>query len=108
MKNTKNEFTFHSDFKQRLAFIFFKTASRENFLLYDSGNEDQNRTNLFATEKTANAMNSSDIWLIDSTFYISLKEFHRLFVNHALYFRIRVPDFYALMKKRVSQHIKKY
>ena len=57
----------------------------EEFLLFDSGADDNNRILIFASAIDVNRLSRCSTWLMDGTFKTSPDIFYQLWVLHGLY-----------------------
>lgn len=77
---------------------------KNQFLMYDSGYEDENRYVIFSSKFKEKYINQSDIWLIDGTFKSTPSDFYQLVTIHIFILGKSFPAFYILLrnKKEIS------
>ncbi|KAI6658769.1 hypothetical protein LOD99_15094 [Oopsacas minuta] len=61
-----------------------RTAKGEQFLLYDSGEDDAHRFLIFGTQRNLGMLQQSKIWLADGTFKTAPPLFAQVYVVHGL------------------------
>lgn len=76
---------------------FQKTFRGDSFLLYDSGNEDQNRIIIFGTNNNLSLLKEFCDWSVDGTFKVAPIFFYQVYTIHCLVDRKAVPMIYALL-----------
>lgn len=80
---------------------------KNNFMLFDSGIEDDNRFVIFSSFFKQRFISRSDIWIVDGTFRSCPSDFFQLFTIHIYVFGKTFPAFYVLLKnKRESSYEK--
>jgi hypothetical protein len=77
------------------------------FLMYDSGFMDENRIVIFSTNLLLEILGGAETWLGDGTFRIAPREFLQVYTLHCMYFGVRIPTAFILMKKKSEDHMKK-
>lgn len=77
-----------------------QTIRGENFLLYDSGAEDDQRLLIFATRKNLSELQEFPHWAIDGTFKTCPLLFEQIFTIHAIIDGKAMPMVYALLTNR--------
>ncbi len=76
----------------------FKTLDNgENFLLFDSGPEDEQRILIFGTQKGLNDLESCQQWACDGTFKCSPGIYYQLWSLHIQMKSFSVPRLFALL-----------
>ncbi|CAH1113607.1 unnamed protein product, partial [Psylliodes chrysocephalus] len=60
------------------------TTRNENFLLWDSGNDDPNRILMFGTVENLRLLQQHRHWFVDGTFKVSPEIFYQVFTIHGL------------------------
>ena len=79
------------------------TANGENFLLYDSGNQDLQRILIFGTDRNIAILRLCEVWLADASFKVAPALFYQIWVIHGLYRNRVVPLVYVLMPAKSGQ-----
>ena len=79
-----------------------RTAHEENFLLMDTGQNDQNRLIAFATFGNLEKLYEAETIYIDGTFKASPWLFYQLFTVHAVYSGQHFPFVYALLLNKTT------
>ena len=78
------------------------TAREEDFLLVDTGPNDQNRLVTFATVGNLEKLCEAETIYIDGTFKASPRLFYQLFTVHAVYSGQHFPFVYALLPNKTT------
>ncbi|KII61887.1 hypothetical protein RF11_14163 [Thelohanellus kitauei] len=78
------------------------TTRSQNFLLWDSGNEDTNRMFMFGTSNNLQLLENNPHWFMDGTFKIAPEIFLQVFTIHALVNNRVIPLIYVLMGKKTQ------
>lgn len=73
------------------------TTRSENFLLWDSGDQDTNRMFMFGTATNLQLLEQYPHWFMDGTFKIAPEIFLQVFTIHALIDNRSIPLIYVLM-----------
>ena len=76
------------------------TSSGEQFLLFDSGVEDENRILIFGTKRMVEFMTGYKQWFIDGTFKVCPDIFYQLFTVHVLVQDNVLPCLYGLLPNK--------
>lgn len=76
--------------------------SGEQFLLHDSGAEDDSRILIFATPRMLDVMDRYPHWFADGTFKVSPEIFYQLFTLHVLVQDTVIPCVYALLPNKTA------
>lgn len=76
---------------------FKKTFRGDTFLLYDSGNDDQNRMIIFGTFNNLALLHEFGDWCVDGTFKVAPNLFYQVYTIHCLIDSKAVPMIYALL-----------
>ena len=79
-----------------------RTAREEDFLLVDTGQNDQNRLVTFATVGNLEKLCEADTIYIDGAFKASPRLFYQLFTVHAVYDGQHFPFVYALLPNKTT------
>ena len=74
-----------------------KTHDGEQFLLHDSGPQDENRVIVFATLPGLDLLSLSDDWFCDGTFSTAPNVFYQIYTIHASVEGCLIPIVYALL-----------
>lgn len=83
------------------------TTRNQNFLLWDSGNNDPNRMFMFGTEENLNILQQHGHWFVDGTFKVSPEIFYQVFTVHGLVDNRACPLIYVLMQdKREESYVR--
>ena len=77
------------------------TTRGEQFLRYDSNNEDL-RVLIFATDETLGLLERSDCWFCDGTFKVVPELFYQLYTVHVLQENFVIPCVYALLPNKAE------
>jgi hypothetical protein len=77
-----------------------KTDRGENFLLYDSGNNDNNRIIMFGTARNIALLNEFPHWCVDGTFKVAPQFFTQVYTVHALINNRALPMIYVLLNNK--------
>lgn len=77
-----------------------RTTRGDNFLLWDSGPEDENRIIVFGTERNMDLLEENRHWFVDGTFKVAPELFMQLFTIHALLDNSATPLIYALLPSK--------
>ena len=78
------------------------TTCSENFLLWDSGDQDTNRMFMFGTATNLQLFEQYPHWFVDRTFKIAPKIFLQVFTIYALIDNRSIPLIYVLMGKKLQ------
>jgi hypothetical protein len=73
------------------------TTRSENFLLWDSGDQDTNRMFMFGTAANLQLLEQYPHWFMDGTFKVAPEIFLQVFTIHALIDNRSIPLIYVLM-----------
>nr|XP_054757396.1 uncharacterized protein LOC129263513 [Lytechinus pictus] len=74
----------------------------EQFLIHDSGREDQHRIIIFATDTNLRVLGNAESWFADGTFKVVPNIFFQLWTIHAVYESHVVPLVYALVANKTQ------
>jgi hypothetical protein len=77
-----------------------KTDRGEIFLLYDSGNNDNNRIIMFGTARNIALLNEFPHWCVDGTFKVAPQFFTQVYTVHALINNRALPMIYVLLNNK--------
>lgn len=78
------------------------TTRSENFLLWDSGDQDENRLFMFGTSANLQLLQQYSHWFMDGTFKVSPDVFLQVFTIHALIDNRSIPLIYVLMRTKAQ------
>lgn len=79
------------------------TLDNEQFLMHDSGKDDEDRFLIFSTQKNLQLLAQSKRWYSDGTFKTVPEVFFQLYTIHAEVYGTVVPLVYVLMPKKTEQ-----
>ena len=79
-----------------------KSTRDTNFLLWDSGADDDARILMFGTTENLTLLQENDHWFIDVTFKVAPTLFTQLFTIHALINNSAYPLVYVLLPKKTE------
>ena len=80
-----------------------RTANNDNFVLWDSGAGDENRTFIFGTEDNLRLLQEFKHWFVDGTFKISPGLYFQVWTIHALVDGKALPLLYILLRDKSQQ-----
>jgi hypothetical protein len=80
-----------------------RTLKDENFLLHDTGTEDDKRMLMFATNSNLELLRHSNVWFGDGTFKVVPAIFEQLYTIHALVNGEVMPAVYVLMNGKSEE-----
>lgn len=72
----------------------------ENFLLYDSGEDDRDRIVVFGTQAGLEDLANNKDWACDGTFKCSPDIYYQLFTLHIIIRHISVPRIFVLLPNK--------
>lgn len=84
------------------------TMSGEQFLLFDSGMDDEDRILIFGTNRMVQLMAQYQHWFIDGTFSVSPDIFYQLFTVHVLVQETVVPCLYGLLPNKSRETYRRF
>ncbi|KAK0417912.1 hypothetical protein QR680_013277 [Steinernema hermaphroditum] len=100
----------HFDLPHSLAEISFppdllrtKTCISEDFLLADTGSDDEHRIIIFACRTDYERLMGCKTWLADGTFKVAPEMFYQLWVIHGLYVNKVLPLIYCLLPNKSEE-----
>lgn len=79
------------------------TFTGENFVIHDSGIEDENRIIIFGTNESLTWLRDNRHWLADGTFKTAPSIFLQIFTVHALIKESVIPCIYALLTNKSEE-----
>jgi len=79
------------------------TANNDQFLLFDSGVDDENRMLIFASNQAIQLLAISEDWFGDGTFKVCPDIFFQLYTIHARINQRVIPCVYALLPNKTRQ-----
>jgi hypothetical protein len=80
-----------------------QTSTRgSNFILWDSGMNDEERILMFGTMENINRLHSNEHWFMDGTFKVAPELFYQVFTIHALIDSKAVPLIYCLIQDKAE------
>jgi len=86
-----------------LPLMYQLTANNEQFLLFDSGVDDENRILMFASNQAIQLLAISEDWFGDGTFRVCPEIFFQLYTIHARINQRIIPCVYALLPNKTRQ-----
>lgn len=85
----------------------FRVLNREEFLLFDSGKEDEGRILIFSTNRNLEILSESVNWYGDGTFKTTPPLFTQLYSLHVIKNNVNIPLIYALLPNKTAETYKK-
>ena len=79
-----------------------QTNKGDQFILYDSGQDDLNRFMIFGTHENVEMLKNSQIWLADGTFKSAPALFAQVYVIHSLRGRHLLPCLFVLLPNKTE------
>ena len=86
---------------------FALTKKKEQFLQYDSGNQDSDRFLIFATNQQLDLLQSCTDVYMDGTFKVVPEHFYQLYSIHGSVQRNSIPLAYILMSRKNEENYKR-
>ena len=80
---------------------FSKTHDGEDFVFYDSGDNDEEKIIVFTTEKSMDLLRRSEFWHADGTFKVAPSIFYQLFI-YSYFNNSTLPLVYALLPNKIE------
>ncbi|XP_068208538.1 uncharacterized protein [Palaemon carinicauda] len=82
---------------------FTRLESGENFLLYDSGEDDVSRILIFGTDSGSDDLENHRHWACDGTFKCAPDIYYQLYTLHILIDNISIPRIFALLPNKSAE-----
>ena len=98
--NSRNGFTISEEYA--------KTPDGENFLLYDSREQDENRILIFGTKMMVDLLSCYHHWFVDGTFSVTPNIFYQVFTVHVLVNDTIIPCLYGFLPNKSKQSYERF
>lgn len=79
------------------------TKSGKDFILFDSGYEDEERIIILSTRENIEFLNSESVWYVDGTFEISPDIFKQLFTINVIKNNRNLPLVYCFLSNKLQK-----
>ena len=79
-----------------------RTTAQENFLIQDTGVEDENRIIILGSTTDINRLTRCSTWVIDGTFKSAPNLWYQLWVVHGIYFNKTIPFVFAFLPNKTE------
>ena len=77
-----------------------ETLRGDNFLLFDSGEDDVDRFFIFGTERNLDLLETKTNWFADGTFKVAPNLFYQLYTIHILHENTVIPMLYIFLQRK--------